>query len=136
MVDRLMGGASGLGQAGGVRLSRSYETNEHGRSSQRWRWIGLALIPGVASDIMFAGHVLFNASRFDALVALGMGLLCGAGLSPLVAPLYLVELGRKYVRAVHGGYQSATPFVLIYGAANFVLWLGGMLFVLSAIGYR
>jgi hypothetical protein len=55
---------------------------------------------------------------------------------PLVAPFYLVELGRRYVRAVHGGYQSATPFVLMYSAANFVLWLGGVLMALSAIGYR
>jgi hypothetical protein len=70
------------------------------------------------------------------LVALGMGLLCGAGLLPFVAPLYLVELGRKYVRSAHGGYQSVTPFVLMYGAANVVLWLGGVMLVLSDVGYR
>jgi hypothetical protein len=81
-------------------------------------------------------HWWLNTTSSDALVALGMGLLCGAGLLPFVAPLYLIELGRKYVRAVHGGYQSVTPFVLMWGAANFVLWLGGVLFVLSAIGYR
>ena len=85
---------------------------------------------------MFAGHIVLNTTSSDMLVALGMGLLCGAGLLPFVAPLYLIELGRKYVRTVHGGYKSVTPFVLIYGCANFVLWLGGVLFVLSAIGYR
>jgi hypothetical protein len=102
----------------------------------RWLWVWLALIPGLASDIMFAGHVFLNGSRVYLLVALGMGLLFGAGLLPLVAPLYLVELGRRYVRAVHGGFQSVTPFVLIYGAANFVLWFGGVLLVFSTSGWR
>ena len=109
---------------------------EYTEPNNRWRWILLALIPGIASDVMFAAHILFNTTRSDALVALGMGLMCGAGLLPFIAPLYLIELGRKYVRAVHGGYQTVTPFVLIWGAANFVLWLGGVLLVLSSIGYR
>ena len=106
------------------------------QSGSRWRWAALALIPGIASDIMFAAHVLLNGASSGMLVALGMGLLCGAGLLPFVAPLYLVELGRKYVRTAHGGYQSVTPFVLMYGAANFVLWLGGVMLFLSDIGYR
>lgn len=114
----------------------SYEANDDAQPSNRWRWVLLALIPGLASDLMFASHILLNTARSDALVALGMGLLFGAGLLPFVAPLYLIELGRRYVRAVHGGYQSVTPFVLMWGSANFVLWLGGVLFVLSAIGYR
>jgi hypothetical protein len=37
---------------------------------------------------------------------------------------------------VHGGYQSATPFVLMFGAANFIPWLCGVLLALAAIGYR
>jgi hypothetical protein len=106
------------------------------QSSGRWRWTLLALIPGVSSDLMFAAHILLDGSRSDALAALGMGMLCGAGLLPLVAPIYLIELGRKYVRSAHGGYQSVMPFVLMYGAANFVLWLGGVMLVRSDAGYR
>ena len=85
---------------------------------------------------MFLAHVCLNAAGSDMLVALGMGLLCGAGLLPFVAPLYLVDLGRQYVRSMHGGFQRVTPFVLIYGAANFLLWLVGVYVVLWAMGSR
>ena len=110
--------------------------DEYAGKAGRWRWILVALVPGLASNIMFAGWFLSNSARSDVIVALGTGLLFGGGLLPFVAPLYLVEVGRRYVRAVHGGYQSVTPFVLMYSAANFVLWFGGILGVLSAIGYR
>lgn len=102
----------------------------------RWHWVLLALVPGLASDLMFGAWVLSNGARSDAIAALGTGLLYGGGLLPLVAPFYLFELGRRYVRATHGGYQSATPFVLMYGAANFALWICGVLMVLSTFGYR
>lgn len=114
----------------------SVELGKRAAPGNRWRWVWLALLPGIVSDAMFAGHIVLNTARSDALVALGVGLLCGAGLLPLVAPLYLIELGRRYVRAVHGGYQSVTPFVLITGAANAILWFGGVLFVLASFGYR
>jgi hypothetical protein len=109
---------------------------DYPRNGNRWRWVFLALIPGLLSDLMFGGWILSNSARSDAIVALGTGLLYGGGLLPLAAPFYLAELGRRYVRAVHGGYQSVTPFVLMYCAGNFVLWICGVLGVLSAIGYR
>jgi len=102
----------------------------------RWRWVFLGLLPGLLSDVMFAGWFLSNSSRSDAIVALGTGLLYGAGVMPFVTPFYLAEVGRRYVRAVHGGYQGVTPFVVMYSAASFVLWFCGVLGVLSAIGYR
>jgi hypothetical protein len=89
-----------------------------------------------SSSSAFAGWILSNGARSDAIAALGTGLLYGAGLLPLAVPFYLTELGRRYVRAVHGGYQSVTPFVPMYSAANFVLWLCGELGALSTIGYR
>jgi hypothetical protein len=85
---------------------------------------------------MFGAWIFLNGSRSDLVAALGTGLLYGAGLLPFVTPFYLVELGRRYVRAMHGGYQSVSPFVLMYCVANFLLWLGGVLWVLSAIGSR
>jgi hypothetical protein len=110
--------------------------DEYVSRGSRWRWVALGMLPGLLSIVMFAGWYLSNSSRSDVLVSLGTGLLFGGGLLPFVAPFYLVELGRRYVRVVHGGYQSVTPFVLMYSAANFALWLGGGLGVLSAIGYR
>jgi hypothetical protein len=114
----------------------SLGADDYASRTGRWRWVFLALLPGLVSNIMFAGWLLSNGARSDLIVALGTGLLFGGGLLPFVAPLYLVEVGRRYVRTVHGGYQSVTPFVLMYSAANFVLWFGGVLGVLSAIGYR
>jgi len=112
------------------------EADDVAPRASRWRWVLIALVPGLSSDFMFAGWFLSNDARSDVVVALGTGLLYGGGLFPLVAPFYLAEVGRRYVRAVHGGYQSVTPFVLMYSAANLVLWFGGVLGVLSAIGYR
>lgn len=103
-------------------------------AQSRWRWVFLALLPGLLSDLMFAGWVLSNDARSDAVAAVGTGLLYGGALLPLAAPFYLTELGRRYVRAVHGGYQSVTPFVLVYCAANFVLWLRGVLGVAAMSG--
>jgi hypothetical protein len=112
------------------------DADEYATSGNRWRWVLLALLPGLVSDVMFAGWILSNSARSDAIVALGTGLLYAVAVLPLAFPFYLVELGRRYVRAVHGGYQSATPFVLMYCAANFGLWICGVLVALSAIGYR
>jgi hypothetical protein len=85
---------------------------------------------------MFAGWFVSNSARSDVVVALGTGLLYGGGVMPFVAPFYLAEVGRRYVRAVHGGYQGVTPFVVMYSAASFVLWVCGVLGILSAIGSR
>ena len=55
-----------------------------------------------------------------------MWLLYGIFFMPLVFLIYLYPIGRSYVRAVHGGFKSAIPFVLIYSVANLVLWVGGV----------
>jgi hypothetical protein len=49
-------------------------------------------------------------------------------------PFWLVDLGREYVREMHGGLQSPWPFVLMTGAANFVFWLGGVVWAMSGCG--
>ena len=106
------------------------------QSRHRWQWILLALAPGLTSDIMFCAWTISDNARSDTVVALGAGLLCAALLLPFVAPVYLVELGRRYVKAAHGGYQSVTPFVAMAAAVNFLFWLGGVLLALAHIGYR
>ena len=94
------------------------------------------MLPGIVSNLMFGAWFLANSARSDVIVSVGTGLLYAGGLLPFVAPVYLMEVGRRYVRAVHGGYQSVAPFVWMYTVANFALWFGGVLGVLSAIGYR
>jgi hypothetical protein len=111
----------------------SIEAEEAVLNGSRWRWMLLALVPGLLSDVMFLGSVVMNGAHSDVVAALGTGLLYLAALSPFVIPLYLIELGRRYVRAIHGGYQSPTPFVVMYAAANFVLWLAGLFLVLANI---
>lgn len=53
---------------------------------------------------------------------LWMDLLYAVPVVPIAALIYLYILARRYVRVVHGGFNSPLPFVLIYGAANLVLW--------------
>lgn len=72
-------------------------------------------------------------SREDTLAILGSGMLYGTALVPFAGVLYLIELGRRYVAAVHGGYQSIVPFVLLYSAANFVLWVAGLSLIFANI---
>lgn len=72
-------------------------------------------------------------SRQDILASLGAGMLYGTALIPFVGLLYLIELGQRYVRAVHGGYQSTVPFVLLYGAANLALWLAALCLIFANI---
>jgi hypothetical protein len=114
----------------------SLETHEYAPSGNRWRWILLALMPGLASDAMFVGWLLGSGAQSDLVASLATGLLYAAVLLPFVAPFYLSEVGRRYVRAVHAGYQSTTPFVVMYGVVNFGLWLGGILLCLANVGYR
>ena len=55
----------------------------------------------------------------------GMWLVYGILFMPFLCPLYLYPIGRKYVRALHGGFsRSAAPFVLLYSAANLVCAIG------------
>jgi hypothetical protein len=46
---------------------------------------------------------------------------------------FLIGLARRHVRTVQGGHQSPTPFVLLNTAADFVLWLAGVLLVFANI---
>lgn len=107
------------------------ELGEQGRA--RSRWVIRALLPGIASDLMFVGAIATMGSRSDVLAMTGSGLLYGAALMIFAMPFYLVPTARSFVREVHGGYQSIVPFLMIYGIANFVLWLAGVLLVMMQI---
>ena len=102
-------------------------------SRSRLRWVVLALLPGLIGVSMCTFAFFTMNSRHDTLAELGFGMLYGSVLVPFVGAFYLVELGRRYVADVHGGYQSTVPFVLMYGAANLVLWLAGLSLILANI---
>lgn len=99
----------------------------------RWRWVVLALLPGLIGIAMctFAFFTM-NASH-DTLAELGFGMFYGSVLVPIIGLFYLIELGRRYVASVHAGYQSSAPFVLMYGAANLVLWVAGLSLIFANI---
>lgn len=99
----------------------------------RWYWVLLALLPGFIAIAMCVFAFFTMGSRHDALAALGFGMFYGSVLVPFIGLFYLVLLGRRYVTSVHGGYQSSTPFVLMYGAANFVLWIASLSLILANI---
>lgn len=99
----------------------------------RWRWVVLALAPGLIGLAMCTFAFFTMNSRQDTLAELGFGMFYGAMLVPFVGAIYLVELGRRYVVAVHGGYQSSVSFVLMYGAANLALWLAGLSLIFANI---
>jgi hypothetical protein len=101
----------------------------------RWRWVIRALLPGIASDVMFVGSIAMTGSRTDLIAIMATGLLYCAALIVFAMPFYLIPTARSYVREVHGGYQSVVPFVLMYGVGNFVLWLVGVLLVMSQINW-
>jgi hypothetical protein len=107
---------------------------ENVRSNRsRWRWVVLALVPGLVGVAMCTFAFFTMNSRQDTLAELGFGMFYGSVLVPFIGAFYLVELGRRYVAAVHGGYQSSVPFVLMYGAANLVLWLAGLSLIFASI---
>jgi hypothetical protein len=94
--------------------------NENANSNRsRLRWIVLA--PGMVGVAMCTFAFFTMNSRQDTLAELGFGMFYGSVLVPFIVALYLMELGRRYVAAVHFGLQSRVPFVLMYGAANLIL---------------
>jgi hypothetical protein len=100
--------------------------------SVRWRWHLLALVPGVLSVVVFVALLLvsLNAPNNPEWVAdIWMVVLWVLIGSPLAVPFYTYLIGRSYVRANYPGLKSAMPFAVMYSAANFALWLGGVIFV-------
>ena len=97
--------------------------------------MALALVPSLLSNLLiaiFATRVVHTAST-QAEAERGMWLVYAIVLMPLVFPVYLYPLGRKYVRAAHGGFsKSVAPFVLLYSAANIVVWAVGV----SLVGFN
>jgi hypothetical protein len=108
------------------RMSDEYATESPTSSGKRWRWVLLALVPGVLGDLIFASAVAVWLITRD--VDAMMNTLWTAVGVPFVMPIYLYLLGRKYVHEMHGGLKSAVPFAILYCAPNVVLWLCGGLF--------
>jgi len=95
-------------------------------------WIVLALVPSMLSNLLIVvvTTMFVHSATTPEAAERGMWLVCGILCMPLVFPVYLYPLGRKYVRALHGGFSnSVLPFVLLYSAANFVVWAVGLCFV-------
>jgi hypothetical protein len=75
----------------------------------------LALVPSILSNLLvavFATMVVHTATT-PAAAERGMWLVYAVLFMPFVFPIYLYPIGRKNVRAVHGGFSnSSIPFVL------------------------
>lgn len=115
----------------------SFGVEDHAPPNRnRWRWFGRALLPGMVAIAALGGFAVLSRMDVDsdAVITLRIVLLFGGGVLPLAMPFWLADLGREYVREMHGGLQSPWPFVLMTGAANFVLWLGGVVWAMSGFG--
>jgi hypothetical protein len=75
-----------------------------------WRWILYAIAPGLLSAAMGA---------------IGDAVMAASLLMPFVSIWYLIELGRRYVKAVDSQHFTVLTFVLLYGAINTFLWGAG-----------
>jgi hypothetical protein len=107
-------------------------------SGNRWRWFGLALLPGLIAIAALGGFAVLSRMDVDsdAVITIRTVLLFGGGALPLAMPFWVIDLARDYVREMHGGLQSPWPFALMTGAANFVLWLAGVVWAMYGFGPR
>ena len=106
-------------EGSGTRLSRA-------------TWILLALLPSIFSNLLIVvvATTLVHSVKTSEEAERRMWVVYAILVTPLVFPVYLYPLGRMYVRALHGGFsKSVLPFVLLYSAANFVVWAVGVCIV-------
>ena len=94
-----------------------------------WRskttWIALALVPSILSNLLIVvlATTMINTATTPEAAERGMWLVYCILFMPFAFPVYLYPLGRKYVRALHGGFSKSTfPFVMLYSAANLLVW--------------
>lgn len=100
-----------------------------GPRRSRATWILIALIPSILSNLLIVvvATMLVHSVKTSAEAERRMWVVYVILFMPLVFPLYLYPIGRKYVRALHGGfYNSPLPFVLLFSAANFLVWAVGV----------
>ena len=97
-------------------------------NNSRWRWVALALVPGLISDLVFVSLLLVSLNQrnnSDSVAAVATGARYAVLYLPFVMPVYLYFVGRSYVRERHAGLKSAIPFAVMYSVANLVLWACG-----------
>jgi hypothetical protein len=85
-----------------------------------WEWVLLAIAPGLVSALLGA------CGEIGMLLSLAM---------PLIGTVYLIKLGRRYVKEVDTEYFSVLTFVLLYGAIDCFLWGAGCTFSLSRMHF-
>jgi hypothetical protein len=98
----------------------------------RATWILLALLPSILSNLLIVvvATTLVHSVNTSKEAEARMWVVYAILFMPLVFPVYLYPVGRKYVRALHGGFsRSAAPFVLLYSAANLLVWAVGVCIV-------
>ena len=106
------------------------ERSEPRRS--RATWILLALLPSILSNLLIVvvATTLVHSVKTSEAAERRMWVVYAILFMPFVFPLYLYPIGRKYVRALHGAfYNSPLPFILLFSAANLIVWAVGVCIV-------
>lgn len=95
-----------------------------------WRWLLLAIAPGLVCDVLGAICLLVNDAKPN---DVGSIMILPMLAAPLVGLVYLIVLGRRYVRAGMG--TSVATFVIGCGLLNTLLWGAGCAMQLSTMRF-
>jgi hypothetical protein len=105
------------------------DSNE--RARPLWRWVLLAIAPGLVCNALGALSLAAARLKLGALSELTMLALMAA---PILGFMYLIFLGHRYVAA--GMAESSLGFVIGYGLLNTLLWGAGCSMQLSTLKFH
>jgi asparagine N-glycosylation enzyme membrane subunit Stt3 len=96
----------------------------------------IGLVPGLVSDALSALAALTADSRDSALSSLGGAALLATLFMPLLMLVYLIIVGRPYVRSGQSPFKSTLGFVFVYSVLNLFLWGAGCTLILSGLQFH
>lgn len=99
------------------------------RNRPLWQWVLRAIAPGLICDALGLLTIIAERAKLSNLSELMIFPLL---LAPLIGLVYLIPLGRSYVKA--GMSNSLVGFVIGYGILNVFLWGAGCAMVCSTMG--
>jgi hypothetical protein len=98
-----------------------------------WRWILLAVAPGLLADLLATVAATFDSGLSGELGGLLMFLLLGM---PLIMIPYLILLSKWYAEERGPQRTSRATFVIGFCVVNLFLWGGSCAIVLSNMSFH
>ena len=101
-----------------------------------WYWVLKGLAPGLVSDVLSALAAATADARDPTLSTLGSFALVATVFMPLAMLVYLIVIGRPYVRSGQSPFRSTLGFVFVYGILNLFLWGAGCTLIMSNLQFH